>query len=72
MQTGSTSHANVYVGFFTAGSTAISIYVVGSKLQDYRQPLPLETPTSLSSKWLAIGDLRCMDEALLILLIIIH
>ena len=39
---------------------------------DYRQPHPLETPTFLSSKWLAIGDLRCMDEALLILLIIIH
>ena len=36
------------------------------------QPHPLETPTFLSSKWLAIGDLRCMDEALLILLIIIH
>ena len=65
--------------------TAISIYVVGSKLQAYItfdsswwhpqsscNLIPLETPIFLSSKWLAIGDLRCMDEALLILLKIIH
>ena len=58
--------------------TAISIYVVGSKLQEYAtstkqlQPHPLETPIFLSSKWLSIRNLRCMDEALLILLIVIH
>ena len=57
--------------------TVISIYVVGSKLKAYAtptkqlQPHALETPIILSSKWLAIGDLRCMDEALLILLIVI-
>ena len=32
----------------------------------------LKTLIFLSSKWLAIRDLRCMDEALLILLIVIH
>ena len=58
--------------------TAISIYVVGPKLQAYAtstkqlQPHPLETPIFLSSKWLAIGDIRCMEEALLILLIVLH
>ena len=58
--------------------TAISIFVVGSTLQAYAtstkqlQPHPLQTPIFLSSKWLAIGNLRCMDDALLILLIVIH
>ena len=53
-------------------------YVVESKLQAYAtstkqlQPHSLETPIFLSSKWLAIGDLRCMDEALLIFLVVIH
>ena len=36
------------------------------------QPHPLEIPIFLSSKWLSIGDLRCMEEALLILLIVLH
>ena len=58
--------------------TAISIYVVGSKLQVHAtstkqlQPHPLETPIFLSSKWLAIGDIRCIDEVLLILLTVLH
>ena len=54
---------------FLKKNTAISIYVVGSKLQacatstKQLQPHPLETPIFLSSKWLAIGDPLCMDEA---------
>ena len=48
----------------------ISIYVVGSKLQAHvtstkqLQPHPLETPIFLSSKWLAIGDLRCYGRGI--------
>ena len=47
----------------------LQVYATSTK---QLQPHSLETPIFLSSKWLAIGDLRCMDEALLILLIVIH
>ena len=61
--------------------TAISIYVVGSKLQGYgtrpkggmgRLELILGFRGCRREMDMDIGDLRCMDEALLILLIIIH
>ena len=62
-------------------NTAISIYVVGSKLQGYgtrpkggmgRLELILGFRGCRREMDMDIGDLRCMDEALLILLIIIH
>ena len=61
--------------------TAISIYVVGSKLQGYgtrpkssmgRLELILSFQGCRHKMDMDIRDLRCMEEALLILLIIIH
>ena len=61
--------------------TAISIYVVGSKLQGYRTrpkggmgrlELILGFRGCQREMDMDIRDLRCMDKALLILLIIIH
>ena len=61
--------------------TAISIYVVGSKLQGYgtrpkggmgRLELILGFRGCRREMDMDIGDLRCIDEALLILLITIH
>ena len=61
--------------------TAISIYVVGSKLQGYgtrpkggmgRLELILGFRGCRREMDMDIGDLHCMDEALLILLITIH
>ena len=78
MQTGSTSQCKCLCRLFHYRLYSyfnLRCRIKASRVRDmtdYRQPLPLETPTFLSSKWLAIGDLRCMDEALLILLIIIH
>ena len=70
-----------YEGLNGSVYTAISIYVVRSKLQGYgtkpkggmgRLELILGFRGCRREMDMDIGDLRCMDEALLILLIIIH
>ena len=53
--------------------TAISIYVVGSKTYNVHDIHKAAANfIHLKPQCLAIGDLRCMDEALLILLAVIH